>query len=214
MTPKSEPSNAPIFLPDGSVAEDAMPPKITGTGIRGAITSADIGRAGGIATSSPGRRPPTLLRATPFPWGRPGPVLDIDLFDLNPYVSIVRQLPAADGITGEPPTMFAAGDLPIITASGVDPALLAHVPWTHRNSAATTGDVGVVYTLIEEAEALDQNTLQTRAGVEAFERYRAAVWAWATKPPPVDAMTEAEFEEWTFGTTWQQSTPQVIGAKT
>jgi hypothetical protein len=189
-----------------------MPPRIHGSGLRGAITSQDIRGAGGIATSST-RRPPTLLRPTTFPWGR-GPVVDIDLFDLNPYVTLVRQLPAGDGITGEPPTFFSAGDLPIITASGVDPSLLAFIPWTHRHSGATVGNPAHIYTLIEEAEALDQNTLQTRAGVEAFNRYRSAVYAWATKPPPVDAMSEAEYEEWTFGTNWQQSAPQVLGAKT
>jgi hypothetical protein len=72
--------------------------------------------------------------------------------------------------------MFSAGDLPVITASGLDPAILRFVPWSHRHSAAAEGDAAVIYTLIEEAAALDQRTLQNRAGAEAWERYRSAVW--------------------------------------
>jgi hypothetical protein len=198
-----------------------MPPRIRGTGPRGAITSQDIRGAGGVATGTRGRRPTALLRPTPFPWGgtQAGPTIDIDIFDLNPYVTLVRQLPAADGISGEPPSMFSAGDLPIITASGLDPELLRWIPWTHRNSAAASGNPAEIYTMIEEADALSQEVLQNRQGVEAFQRYRAAVWAWATKPPPIQAMTDMEYEEWTFGTAWQESAPQasappVLGAKT
>lgn len=193
-----------MFNPDGSVAEDFMPPKLVGSGPKGTVTARDIQAARGITSAAgPGRRPPTLLRPVPFPWGRPGPAVPIDLYDLNPYVTIVRSLPAGDGITGEPPSMFSAGDLPIITASGVDPALLRFVPWSHRHSAAATGDRGEVFTMIEQAAELDQDTLQNRAGTERLEAYRQAVWAWATMPPPSDVMSQAEFEEWTYGTDWE-----------
>lgn len=38
--------------------------------------------------------------------------------------------------TGPPPTLFAAGDLPAFTASGIDPATLLQLPWFVRHAAA------------------------------------------------------------------------------
>jgi hypothetical protein len=145
-------------------------PDIKGTGPSGAITAQDIARARNAArmASIPGagRRPPVTPVPTPYPWGGRGPSFDIDLFDANPLVSLVRKLPAADGILGDPPTMFSAGDLPVITASGVDPELLRWVPWTHRHSAATTPDRSDAQQMIEEADQLviDTRSLQNRRG--------------------------------------------------
>jgi hypothetical protein len=172
-----------VFNPDGSLAEAAMPPKLHGSGPRGSITMADIRGAGG--TASTGRRPPATPIPVPFPWGGRGPVTQVDLYDLNPLVTIVKALPAGPNpYGGEAPTMFSSGPLPLFTSSGLDVEILRFVPWSHRHSAASTSNAAEVYTMVEQAAELGQTTLQNRSGVEAFERYRAAVWRWATTPPP------------------------------
>jgi hypothetical protein len=167
-----------------------LPPEVAnlkGSGPRGAITQADIARARGITSAAgPGRRLTPVLVPVPFPYGR-GPVTQVDLFDLNPLVTIVRTSSLPSPYGGPAPTMFSAGDLPLFTASGVDPTILRFVPWSHRHSAATTGDIGVVFAMVEDAEELPADVrgrLQNRAGVEAFERYKASVWRWAVAPPP------------------------------
>ena len=62
--------------------------------------------------------------------------------------------------------MFAAGDLPIFTALGVEVDVLRFVPWRHRQSAATTADRAEVFQMVEEADRLARNTLQSRPASE------------------------------------------------
>jgi hypothetical protein len=71
-----------------------------------------------------------------------------------------------------------------------------------RHSAAATPDRGLVFQLIEEADVLDEDqpSLQNIQGYEAFQRYRAAVWRFATAQKPADVMSEVQFEEWDFAT--------------
>jgi hypothetical protein len=173
-------------LPDGV--------RLTGSGPHGAITVADIRAAvpGGI------RRPPATPVPTPFPWSR-GPTLQIDRYSLRPLTDIVRQLPGQPNPHGGPePTMFSTGDLPLFTTSGVEVDLLRWVPWTHRNSAAAAPDRATVYQMIEDADLLqvDPRAMQNTQGTEAFQRYRAAVWRWATAAPPREVMSEVQYEEW------------------
>jgi hypothetical protein len=48
------------------------------------------------------------------------------------------------------PTLFASGDLPPFTASGVDPQVLTRLPFTMRHAAAAERDAGKVLALVEE----------------------------------------------------------------
>lgn len=49
---------------------------------------------------------------------------------------------------GRPPTLFAAGELPPVTASGIDPRLLLDVPWQARRAVARADQVEA-YRLLE-----------------------------------------------------------------
>jgi hypothetical protein len=190
-----------------------LPPQIRGTGPRGAITQRDLQAARMAAGSGPGNRPPVTLEPLDFPFGaRGGPTLDVDRYSLNPLYDYVRQLPAGDGIQGEPPRMFGGGsrDLPLITASGLDPNLLCWIPWFARHAAAAA-DATTVYVMIEDAEFLDPTAIKSHHGGTAWQEYVSRVWKWATAPKPPDAMTEAEFEEWSIAIGWQ-SLPTNLGA--
>jgi hypothetical protein len=59
------------------------------------------------------------------------------------------------------PSMFAAGDLPVFTASGVDVDVLRFVPWTDRHSVATTANRAEVFQMVQDADRLARDTLQT-----------------------------------------------------
>jgi hypothetical protein len=194
-----------IFSADGSVREDSLPPKITGTGSRGVITADDIARsrmaAGGSAR--PGNRPPREPERMAYPFGGNGPTFLVDRYSLNPLIDFARQLPG--GLpAGNPPTMFAAGDLPLLTASGVDVELLRWVPWYLRHSAAATPNPAHIFHILEDTS--EEDALQNKAGTDAWFRYRSEVTRWLTAPPPPDVMTEAEYEEWAIGIGWQPAT--------
>jgi hypothetical protein len=196
--------------PDGSIEQDPteLPPEIAelkGTGPRNAITVADLARARQAAGGSarPGGRPPVTLEPVAYPFGGQGPTFMINRYSLNPLIDFARQLPG--GLpAADPPRMFSAGDLPIITASGVDPELLRWMPWYLRHAAATTDNPAHIYHLLEDVSGA--GALQTRAASDAWERYRSEVVRWLTAPTPPDVMTEAEFTEWAIGIGWQSPT--------
>jgi hypothetical protein len=48
------------------------------------------------------------------------------------------------------PTLFASGDLPAFTLSGVDPHRLLEVPWQARHAIATTTDQARAEQLLDE----------------------------------------------------------------
>jgi hypothetical protein len=56
---------------------------------------------------------------------------------------------AALAVNPSPPTLFASGDLPPFTASGLDPAILANVPWYSRHALAAEGDRGKALDMYE-----------------------------------------------------------------
>jgi hypothetical protein len=162
-----------------------MPAKIMSTGPRGAITTRDIA-SGRMAVGDSARagRPPTTPEPMSFPFGGRGPTFEVDRYDLNPLVSYVRLLGTGSPYGGPAPTMFSSGDLPIFTASGVDPELLRWVAWPLRHSAASTSDQASVYRMAQPDAGLDDRGLQNHDGAAAFESYKAAVWRWATAPAP------------------------------
>lgn len=51
---------------------------------------------------------------------------------------------------GDAPTLFESGDLPPFTASGVDPKILASLPWKVRHAAAASPSTATVYKWLEQ----------------------------------------------------------------
>jgi hypothetical protein len=51
--------------------------------------------------------------------------------------------------SGKAPSLFENGDLPKITASGIDPSTLAEVPWQARRAVARASTTAEAYELVE-----------------------------------------------------------------
>jgi hypothetical protein len=82
-----------------------------------------------------------------------------------------------------PPTMFGAGDLPSFTASGIDPGVLAGIPWTARHAAAAAPTTAAAYAIIEEVSGPDGDLEAARyAGHGACRDYQNRVRSWAIGP--------------------------------
>lgn len=102
-----------------------------------------------------------------------------------------------DAIThdaGPPPNLFAEGDLPRITASGIDPAALRGLPWRARLAAAWEPDRVKAFAITQDYAGPDAEDLAMVefAGHSAVNRHVSAVNTWAnTKPAPPEP-TEQE----------------------
>ena len=92
--------------------------------------------------------------------------------------------------------MFGSGDLPLITGSGVDPALLAWCPWYLRHSGAFTESRAHVLAIIEEGLDDDPDTerLQTESGRGNLQQYLARIATWVTTPMPEAEMSDEEVD--------------------
>jgi hypothetical protein len=182
-----------------------LPPRIIGTGPRGSVTAKDLAAAR-MAAGGPAGRPPVTLEPLGFPFGsRGGPTLLVDRYSLNPLLDYLRQLPAADGMgAGEPPPkMFANGtrDLPILTASGVDPQKLVWLPWFARYAAAA-GDATSLYVMLEDSAELDISEIKSRHSSTQWTSYLSRMWRWATAVKKPDQMTSAEYTEFAVSLGW------------
>jgi hypothetical protein len=107
-------------------------------------------------------------------WFAANPALD-DLARQHP--AIVR---AAAGRTTAPPTLFAGGDLPPFTASGIDPHVLMSVPWPVRHRIAATTSRAEALDLIEEfADPADAPMASEYMRDMGNRDYQARVLKWA-----------------------------------
>lgn len=192
---------------------------IQGTGASGAVTIGDV-RAAARSTTTPqpraavstGGRVAPVLRPLRDPWGNGGSndaTVMVDIYSLNPYVDYILQGPGAPRKPGPsaqpgfqwigggtPPTFFISGTLPPLTASGIDPAILARVPWLFRHTAALSSSAAEVLALLELGSDFDgiDNQLNSRAGIDALQDYRNRVWTWAIpKEVPID-FTDQELQ--------------------
>jgi hypothetical protein len=127
----------------------ATPPKEIQVGIRAAKRAADSRRedAGGqgarrVAASTAGRVAAATSSDLTGMYAR-NPLVAQTQVEQRVYASAVE----ASG--GQAPTLFRGGDLPAFTASGVDPSLLLHLPWTARHAAAAQPDRAVVLDMFE-----------------------------------------------------------------
>lgn len=78
----------------------------------------------------------------------------IDAFGLNPLVEDAAQaVPEVYNVATKvsaPPTLFAAGDRPPHTASGLPPTILDSLPWDVRHYAAASPDRAEVLAMVED----------------------------------------------------------------
>lgn len=118
----------------------------------------------------------------------PGQRVALDATARNPLLEDLRQtVPHAYTAAmaesgGKPPTLFAAGDLPLFTASGYNPEVLLDLPWQARHAAAAepdrakfaamfeeyAGESGALAAVLEHGE--DTQNLEYRRRVAAWAR--------------------------------------------
>jgi hypothetical protein len=130
------------------------------------------------ATSLPAGGPPTMLEYSRSRWlGMSQP---INRFSLNPGAEYYA------GVSGTPPTMFGAGDLPIMTGSGVDPSMLRWVAWPIRTTAAFTDSRATVAMLIEmslEGDPEGWHDYVSTDGRAALDGYFGRIATWVNTLP-------------------------------
>jgi hypothetical protein len=91
----------------------------------------------------------------------PAPEHDPDLFsNLALYAEMRRYRPAlvSQALAEDPnfPRLFSDRDLPLITASGLDPQVLASLPWPLRRPVAEASTLKIAYELISKyADSFD-----------------------------------------------------------
>ena len=144
-----------------------------------------------LSSSSLGT-PPTILEYTRNSWlcmRTP-----VDRFSLNPGQDYYIEIP------GSAPSMFAGGrDLPVITGSGVDPAVLRWVAWPIRHTAAFTESRGVVAQLIEislEGDPEEYWGLSTPEGRQQLENYWGRIGMWVSTPTDnQEPLTEEHYRQ-------------------
>jgi len=78
------------------------------------------------------------------------------------------------------PTLFAAGDLPPFTASGIDPKVLLQVPWQARHPVAAAPTTASAYQLVQDYSGPDAEMAAAvdHSGHPANVDYEARVHSW------------------------------------
>jgi hypothetical protein len=132
-----------------------------------------------------------VLRGTKIRTTRPDPAVarPEDLVERQ----FSAQLPGAT-FAYAAPTMFATGDLPLITGSGVDPAVLKWTPWHLRHSAAFSPSASHVLQIIEAGLSgdIDPDRLQTSDGQDQLQAYFGRIAEWVSAPVPDQEPSEEE----------------------
>lgn len=124
-----------------------------------------------------------------------------------PLVSARARVPGAlakaqrKGI--EPRLFGTAGDLPAVTASGADPAVLLGIPWPARHAAASVATHRELYALLGEFAGLDPQAAETHAaatygGDPGARDYLDRVEQWV-----VNGLPDAEVFDTVYGAAGQ-----------
>jgi pyruvate/2-oxoglutarate dehydrogenase complex dihydrolipoamide acyltransferase (E2) component len=162
--------------------------EVTGTGTGGMILAADIRAAAGLVPD-----PVAQSVTAPAPSARfaaSGPM------SANPLVAKAhaeRPGQAVKAAAKAPaPTMFASGDLPAFTASGIDPQVLTQVPWNARHTLAQASTATDAYKIVEDFVGMDPVAAEIHASAAGYQGddaryYQARVGAWVT-----DGMSDGE----------------------
>ncbi len=175
---------------------------VRGTGVARRITAADVRRAAGILPRPTGyaaasRPRPHLTITSQSRWLRhtssgtgslvERPMVEIDVYGPNPLIDELRQADPrryaeAENRGGKPPTLFVTGDLPLFTASGVDPNVLLQLPWVARHAAARATPSDAVVILEAYGAVTERNWWAAVAKFvtdHAVMGYEQRVHAWA-----------------------------------
>lgn len=124
-------------------------------------------------------------------------VVSLSPYDENPALRDLQQAvpSAARGI--DPPTLFPSGDLPPFTASGLDPSVLADLPWLGRHAVAAEPDRRAAYQMASELGGPDgpgiAATEEQYAGHPGNAEYLARMSSWAMRSPGVDPDEERSY---------------------
>jgi hypothetical protein len=108
----------------------------------------------------------------------------LDRFSMNPGEAWFRSIMPGATFAGPAPEMFNSGPLPPITASGLDPSVLARCAWPLRHSAAYTESRARVLMIVEESASPepDYDSLQIDAGRDALQDYMLRISSWVVEP--------------------------------
>lgn len=117
---------------------------------------------------------PHLIVSQRSLWTRENTMVDVDAYGPNPVAEDLRQVApnqytAAIQRSGAPPTLFATGDLPLFTTSGMDPQLLMQLPYVARHAAAA-------------ASAPEASELFETYGAPSRETWDAALMTFCLEP--------------------------------
>jgi hypothetical protein len=184
----SAPAGTMVIDPDMSVDDMLMQWRME----RGEIDPNTItAAASGVRVTAGAGGPSPVYEAPPsriFPIGNQN--IQVDRYAANPAEAFYRQLLAGTTLVGSAPEMFGAGPLPAFTASGVDPAQLRWVPWTHRHTAAVADSRSTVLLLVEAGlqGILDPEDQQSPSGHSLWTDYMQRIAAWV-QTQPVDDQT-------------------------
>lgn len=123
------------------------------------------------------------------------PIVEIDVFARNPLIDDMRQaVPSqyAQAVKRKRtvPTLFATSDLPLFTASGIDPSLLLQLPWVVRHAAASIAAGGEVSRLFEDFAPPGEESFEAALSYVAVsgwdqpnEAYLNRILDWGTVDP-------------------------------
>jgi hypothetical protein len=131
-------------------------------------------------------RPPVITELPPDRYFQTDNTVELDRFAGNPGETLYRTILPGAKFAYAAPTMFAAGDLPIITGSGVDPQVLMWCAWYLRHSAALTDSRAHVLEIIESSSDTvpdPEGGLQTDRGRDRWQDYRQRIGQWVSTPP-------------------------------
>jgi hypothetical protein len=134
-------------------------------------------------------RPYTVQAAGPPPAGA-----DPRAYAANPLLDDLREAgqagstvyAAADRFAGEPPTLFETGDVPPVTASGLDPRQLLAAPWYARHPLAAAATPAEAAEILDDVSGPGHLTAEYRAHVGNAD-YESRVREWAMRGVDADA---------------------------
>jgi hypothetical protein len=108
--------------------------------------------------------------------------LTVDPFGPNPYVTDLSSThPGVFEAASQrqaAPTLFAGGDLPPFTASGLNPEMLERLPFTMRHAAASERDTSKLLDWIERAVSEREQMQHVVLDHPGLFAYRDRVNAW------------------------------------
>lgn len=120
-------------------------------------------------------------------------------YEMNPLVGQVRATSASlyrhSTEAGPAPTMFAAGDLPAETRSGMDPRRLLDAPWTARHAIAdapTQAEAAELLELVSGPDGADNARAFDLDRHPGLKDYRSRVEVWTRDGVSHEAETQRE----------------------